>query len=173
MDAPKKMIDLRTAGAVKQPVQLAQAADSLVPREMPFTVRYRGQEAVVISVGCLGVDDKARMARIEADMAGGRLWDLLPPDRQSYLRAFATVAVQVRGTGKDGEMPDWLNKALQEDDALLGALYDKACAHRALFFGADVGAGQGDSSEPRFLIHAPMLDAAAARDDKPDAPSAG
>src|SRR3990167_686979 len=94
------MIDLRTAGAPRSAEILP--VDALVPREMTFTVRYRGQMATVVSVGCLSLDDKARAARIEADLAGGRLWELLAPDRQSYLRAFARVAVQIRGTGEVG-----------------------------------------------------------------------
>lgn len=169
-------IDVRTLGKVK--ASAADAGAGLVPREMPITVRYPVpgtrdvEEASVVSVGCLGVDDKARIARIEADMAGGRLWGLLPPQRQSYITAFATVLVQLKGAGKDGALPDWLVTAMGEDDDFLDKLYATVCAHRALFFGADVGSGDGAPAKPRFFVHAPLLAASTASDDAAGTPGA-
>lgn len=167
-------LDLRKLGAVKDTTP--DLSEVLIPRELPITVRYREpgkpeQSATVFS-RILQADDKARIARIEHDMAGGRLWDFLPPDRQSAIRAFATVCVQLGGNNPNDPVPEWLAKALHEDEALVDRLYAQCLGHAAIFFGADHREGEANAPAPRFVVDAPLLAARAGLGNAPDAPSA-
>lgn len=98
----------------------------------------------------MGEAEKARFTLACADMAGARLWDSLPRGLQARIGAQVRCALQIKGS------PDWLRKALGEDDDLLFAIEEVLVSHETRFRRGDYPAG--GIPAPTFRLVAAALD---------------
>lgn len=124
--------------------------ETLVKRDHAFSVSYLSPEGVEYNASVVSrvpsFQIKAAMTRMEADLCGGRPWELFSAQRQGWMQAVARVSLQL------ADPPNWLLQWAQQDDDLLIQLYQQCVKHEALFFRADLFPGQGASARPRVVL---------------------
>lgn len=122
---------------------------SLTAREETWTLKYRdptGREhsAQVVSRIMTG-EERTRVDRTAGIMAGCT-WSNLPPGSQARFVALAQVAIQLR------EPPDWVERWVMEDNALLFSLFAKLQEHESFFFRGNENEGETDSGFSRVEL---------------------
>ena len=127
----------------------------VVPAALSFRVRYSSPEgerfeaALVSKV--LDGDERLKVARICAKLAGGVRFDLLPGVDQARINALAMLAIQLR------DPPEWVERWAAKDDALLGRLAEVCADHSARYFRRDAGESPEDAVAARVAVDAPDL----------------
>lgn len=126
-------MDLRTLGTNDSQQEQEQ---ELTPRSLPVTVEYTDPEGSSHRAVCesrIMTGDE----RILCDRRASLLAQIPLSDLGDYARArceaLALVSTQLR------DIPDWLNKWVQEDDRLLFALREELERHTLRFFWGDNG----------------------------------
>ena len=141
--------DLRNIGQEAAP---DNAPSNLIPRTIEVRVdcTYRGEEKTC-SVSSTVPNAKARqqISRSIAQQSGGLLWESFAEGDRLRMLALATIAHQV------ADIPDWLSTALEEDDAILFALYEGVDAHTARYFLGDLDESAEAPQKPRVAVTLP------------------
>lgn len=151
-------LDLRALRQATEPAPALQKAPVLLGTTTQLAIKYAAPDGQVyedtITIRVSTVDDKVRIGRMQAYLAGAEPYDKMPSDWQAWAKAHATLATLI------DDPPDWLSKWAPEDELLLFSIYNKIYQHEALFFRADLSARGGKAGE-RLVLVAEELDAAA------------
>lgn len=148
--ATTPVMDLR--GARKLGDQPAPAESPLTPRELALRIVYtspegKRHEAVAVS-RIMDAADRATWNRIRTGLVRENGGDLasLPLVEQARIHAFSMIAVQLR------EPPEWIERWVGQDDALLMQLFEACEGHSARYFRRDAGASAEDAARSRVSI---------------------
>jgi hypothetical protein len=131
--------------------QLGETSESekVYEREHTFVVRYKCPEGrqyeAAITSKILSGDDRNKVARIAAQIAACP-WDQLPMGEQIRIYGLAVCSVALDSP------PDWINKFITEDPALLGGIYEEVARHDTGWFRSGGGSGSEDEEEARVSI---------------------
>lgn len=137
--------------AVKDEGKTGRKGESvLTPRKKVFHASYEDPETGAIhEVGLvskvLDGDEMQEVYRLAPRLARVPL-NQLSPDAQLYFKALARVMVQFRN------IPDWLERYMQEDTDILLTLLGMAEGHSSAFFRRDGGAGEATPESARFVV---------------------
>lgn len=141
--------------------QLAQDADqaavpekkeeTLVRRTVEFHVDYTDPETGKTIGGLfvgkvLTADDKTKVGRILANLAGRTKFDDMPENWKMWAEAIANCAIRLT------DKPSWFDTKAGEDDRLLWAVYGRLLEHEQTFFRANDAAGDGSSQQSGVVI---------------------
>ena len=147
-------IDLRRAAEAALSPEPTVAASAPVPRQYDVHVRYADpatgtvREATVTS-SILTLDQSLAVGRLTAALAGAP-WETLATHTRLRVAAIALVTIQF-GLA---DAPEWLTRAVGEDDALLAALHEEASAHTERYFRGDADEGDRAPRGPRVSVSA-------------------
>ena len=105
--------------------------ETLSSREESFEIIYRapdGSEKVTVLTSLImNGEDRLAVGRMCGRLSGVS-WDTLPPAVQLRIYALSVCMMQLK------QPPEWVLKAMEEDDALLDAIYTFLSEHENKFF---------------------------------------
>lgn len=150
-----KAINLREMKeeATKEPVVLKEEK-KYTEREISFNVDYNSPEGELLSARVTSkiLDGKGRTlkARVMAQLLGGYRPDSLWQDDLYRMEAISRVATQIV------DLPEWLDKWVQEDNELLVRVSSILSEHETRYFRLDDREGEGSEKSARISIVSPF-----------------
>ena len=146
-ESPKNLADIARLG---DPSPLTpSAAEPLPEREHAFVLRVHmadGEKEGTCVCRITGVEDRLRMGRIRARLAGGIPFDFLDAATRTLIDAQAVVAISVI------EKPKWFDEVVESRPDVLLAVYEEVQRHDAAYFRSDVPAGGGKARVPMVAV---------------------
>ena len=123
--------------------------ETVFEREHTFVVRYKCPEGrryeAALTSKILSGDERNKVARIAAQIASCP-WDALPMGEQIRIYGLAVCSVALVNN------PDWVDKWITEDPALLAGIYEEVARHDTGWFRSGGGQGSEDEEEARVSV---------------------
>lgn len=143
-----------TAGSTP-PVIEKESDVPLVRREAQLPFVYHAPDGSthndVLTSRVLAFDTKAAVARMEADLCGGRTFEAMSAESQAWIRKVAYVTFHLV------DVPQWVADWTPLDQELLDQLYLQCQAHDYLFFRSGPAQGEGAPTRSRVVVDSPLV----------------
>lgn len=147
------VLDLRQLAqeAEQKTAPVESKEEPLVKRTVDFQVEYQDPESGKTLSGqfagkVLTADDKTKVGRILANLAGRTKFDDMPEAWKLWAEAIANCAIRLT------DKPGWFDTKAGEDDRLLWAVYGRLLEHEQAFFRANNASGDGSPEQTGVVI---------------------
>jgi len=150
MSEPRTLEEIRRLGEADPGPTAAEGPAAPMERDHVFVLRVRTFDGQQLEGTCtsriLGTEDRLRLGRARARLAGGLPWESLNPETRVLIDAQVAVAFGLV------DRPDWLPRVLEERTDVLLEVYGEVARHEAEFFRRHLSPGAGPAQPPLVQV---------------------